>query len=689
MPMRVMVEILQDYADVGSRRTAVARWCSWSLRETAVLWLPGGAHSSLRVPLTVLYAAPILGRAPGRREDNMRRFLMAFAFAALGGAVLLVAPDTLAATQPTITSIIEGRDTENGRTTLVLVGKGVSKFKTFALHDTGGADVGPVELTLKASTMIALRLPATVALGDYDLVIGFGKHGEQTHRIALTNGSGVPPGTLTAAALSPALSASLANATTLSGRPVGDFALGSQVVANTGGTMNGPLTVATNGNALVATTTATSTVAITGRATSSTGTAIGVGGTSDASTGWGVFGLATATTGANVGVGGSSASGGGAGVAGNATSTTGATFGVRGEAASASGTGVYGIATGASGSTVGVRGDVASATGNGVEGRATSTSGPAWGVYGRSDSTSGIGARGEATATSGVTAGVSGSAASSSGTGVLGFATASTGTTVGVSGTALSPGGSGVSGFATSTTGSAIGVSGQTDAPTGFGVFGFATNATGLCVGVAGGAQSSSGVGVFAYTTGTGSGSSALLADHTGASGNVAVFRSGGSNVARIDKSGKGYFNGGTQTSGADFAESVAVNRPKDEFEPGDVIVIDVAGKRRFALSHEPESALVAGIYATRPGVLARPGDVATGGAWEKTEVPMAITGIVPCKVCDEGGAVRAGDLLVSATLPGYAKKAPAAPKPGTILAKALEPLDGTRGKIEVLITMR
>ena len=44
---------------------------------------------------------------------------------------------------------------------------------------------------------------------------------------------------------------------------------------------------------------------------------------------------------------------------------------------------------------------------------------------------------------------------------------------------------------------------------------------------------------------------------------------------ARIDSSGKGFFDGGTQTGGADFAESVTVGGGKDNYEPGDVLVID------------------------------------------------------------------------------------------------------------------
>ena len=72
-----------------------------------------------------------------------------------------------------------------------------------------------------------------------------------------------------------------------------------------------------------------------------------------------------------------------------------------------------------------------------------------------------------------------------------------------------------------------------------------------------------------------------------------------------------------------------------------------------------------------------------------RDEIQLAIVGIVPTKVCDEGGAIRAGDLLVTASVPGHARKAPANPKPGTILGKALGGLASGKGSVEVLLMAR
>ena len=63
--------------------------------------------------------------------------------------------------------------------------------------------------------------------------------------------------------------------------------------------------------------------------------------------------------------------------------------------------------------------------------------------------------------------------------------------------------------------------------------------------------------------------------------------------------------------------------------------------------------------------------------------------GIVPAKVCDEGGPVRAGDLLVASSVPGHARRAPAQPAAGTVLGKSLGSLEKGRGVVEVLLMAR
>jgi hypothetical protein len=157
---------------------------------------------------------------------------------------------------------------------------------------------------------------------------------------------------------------------------------------------------------------------------------------------------------------------------------------------------------------------------------------------------------------------------------------------------------------------------------------------------------------------------------------------------ARIDSSGKGFFDGGTQTGGADFAESVSVGGGKDNYEPGDVLVIDTAADRQLTLAKTPYSTLVAGIYSTKPGVTATPHT--SEDPRLAAEIPVAIVGIVPCKVTNQNGPIARGDLLVTSSTPGYAMRgSDRTMLPGAIIGKALQPLSGANGKIEVLVTLR
>jgi len=262
------------------------------------------------------------------------------------------------------------------------------------------------------------------------------------------------------------------------------------------------------------------------------------------------------------------------------------------------------------------------------------------------------------------------------GTGVWGQADATTEDNVGVYGQAAGSLGTGVYGYASnSSSGDGTGVYGLTVAPNGAGIWGNATAATGNTVAVYGSVASTSGVaGQFdAPTTGT-----ILL----GRSGTTSF-----SNVFRVDSTGKGFFDGGTQTGGADFAESVDAVGGATKYEPGDVMMIDETGIRRLALSDEPYSTKVAGIYSTKPGVLATPHTMDAPRI--ANEVPLAIVGIVPCKVSAENGAIHAGDLLVSSSRPGYAMKGTDREKMlGAVVGKALGSLDKGTGTIEVLVSL-
>jgi hypothetical protein len=71
-------------------------------------------------------------------------------------------------------------------------------------------------------------------------------------------------------------------------------------------------------------------------------------------------------------------------------------------------------------------------------------------------------------------------------------------------------------------------------------------------------------------------------------------------------------------------------------------------------------------------------------------EVPLAVVGIVPCKVTAENGAIRVGDLLVTSSTAGRAMKGTDRSRMlGAVVGKALESLDKGTGVIQVLVTLQ
>jgi len=169
--------------------------------------------------------------------------------------------------------------------------------------------------------------------------------------------------------------------------------------------------------------------------------------------------------------------------------------------------------------------------------------------------------------------------------------------------------------------------------------------------------------------------------------GNLYLGMTKGVHKFRVDTTGKVFADGGTQTGGADFAEAVAVRGGKSRYEPGDLLVIERGAQRRLTLSHSPYSTLVAGIYSTKPGVLATPHSIDDK---LEAEIPLAIVGIVPCRVTAENGPVREGDLLVTSSRSGYAMKGTDRRRlVGAVVGKALESLPKGSGVIQVLVTLQ
>ncbi len=195
-----------------------------------------------------------------------------------------------------------------------------------------------------------------------------------------------------------------------------------------------------------------------------------------------------------------------------------------------------------------------------------------------------------------------------------------------------------------------------------------------------------SGFGIALQVVNNGQGTG-MVVNHTGSTGDLAIFQTGGFNRARISRTGRGFFNGGTQNNGADMAEVFDVRGSISTYEPGDVLIIDVDKDRTVVKSNEAYSSLVAGVYATKPGVLLMEDDV---DADISGKVPMGVVGVIPTKVCDEGGEIHRGDILVTSSRAGYAMKADLNKlKPGQAIGKALEEMTGNEGKIRVLVNVK
>lgn len=188
-------------------------------------------------------------------------------------------------------------------------------------------------------------------------------------------------------------------------------------------------------------------------------------------------------------------------------------------------------------------------------------------------------------------------------------------------------------------------------------------------------------------TNGTGPG---IIINNTNANviNSLATFKRSNVNKARIDGNGKGFFNGGTQTGGADLAEAFDVIGNIDEYEAGDVLIISIDKDRTVEKSSAAYSTLVAGVYATKPGVLLTEEDIE---ADISDKVPMGVVGVIPTKVCLEGGEIKRGDLLVTSSIAGVAMKADIDKvKPGQVIGKALENFNSSStGKIKVLVNVK
>jgi len=270
-----------------------------------------------------------------------------------------------------------------------------------------------------------------------------------------------------------------------------------------------------------------------------------------------------------------------------------------------------------------------------------------WGVLGSSTSSVGVMGR------------------SVSGIAVEGDASALTGETYGVYGKAQSPQGAGLYGQSLSTAGG-HGVYAESRAPTSLGAALWAQNIA------------LDGIAIWGRAQGD---DSTLVLEHKAGSGEfIGAWQTDPSDLRfRFTVSGDAYADGAFAGGGADLADYLPA---AGGLEPGDVLMVNGDGLLVAAVgAYNPA---VVGVYSTAPAFA---GGADADGP-DAGDVPLALAGVVPVKVCAESGAIQPGDLLVASGTAGRAMRGENPPA-GTVIGKALGTLAAGEGVIDMLVMLR
>lgn len=169
-----------------------------------------------------------------------------------------------------------------------------------------------------------------------------------------------------------------------------------------------------------------------------------------------------------------------------------------------------------------------------------------------------------------------------------------------------------------------------------------------------------------------------------------------GTEKFRVDRAGNGVFAGDVSASGTITANNVIAKYQdlaewvpsSSDLEPGTVVVLHPRRVNEVIASSEPYDVRVAGVVSAQPGI-------ALGEAGASKEL-VATTARVRVRVDATAAPIRIGDLLVTSSRPGMAMRSEPVRmrgrqfhQPGTIIGKALEPLDSGEGTILVLLSLQ
>lgn len=173
-------------------------------------------------------------------------------------------------------------------------------------------------------------------------------------------------------------------------------------------------------------------------------------------------------------------------------------------------------------------------------------------------------------------------------------------------------------------------------------------------------------------------------------SGNVGIGTTPGANY-KLDVNGQAHVSGDMAVDGNITAkyQDVAEWVPSAQKLPaGTVVVLDTNRTNHVLASTKAYDTGVAGVVSAEPGII-----LGVGG---EDKVKVSTTGRVRVKVDATRAPVHVGDLLVTSDVEGVAMKSVEVDlggvkihRPGTIIGKALEPLDKGTGEILVLLSLQ
>jgi hypothetical protein len=166
-------------------------------------------------------------------------------------------------------------------------------------------------------------------------------------------------------------------------------------------------------------------------------------------------------------------------------------------------------------------------------------------------------------------------------------------------------------------------------------------------------------------------------------SGNVGIGTTSPS--SKLEVAGNVTVSGNISAKYQDLAEWVSTTR---NLPAGTVVALDVESDNGIIPSSTRYDTHVAGVVSDSPGIIL--GQAGPG------KLKIATTGRVKVRVDTSNGPIRRGDLLVTGTKEGTAMRSVPIDiggteihRPGTLIGKALEPLETGEGEILVLLSLQ